>query len=157
VETFVDLEASLADADVVIEVVPEKMAIKKDVYGEVVEHAPDEAAFVTNTSSLSITEITEVTDRPERFCGMHLSTRRCGWTSSRSSPGRTRPRTPSNLLRGSPIAQRYTKRAMHAGRTDGEAGLEVEAMGFGHVMNTDDLVEGVTAFMGDGEPEFEGE
>jgi len=72
VEAFVDLEDSLADADVVVEVVPEKMAIKKDVYGEVVEYAPDEAVFVTNTSSLSITELSEVTDRPERFCGMHF-------------------------------------------------------------------------------------
>ena len=60
------------------------------------------------------------------------------------------------LAGGPPIAQKYTKRAIHAGRTDGEAGLEVESMGFGHVMNTDDLMEGITAFMGDGEPEFEG-
>jgi enoyl-CoA hydratase/3-hydroxyacyl-CoA dehydrogenase len=72
VEAYVDLEDSLADADVVVEVVPEKMAIKKDVYDDVVEHAPDEAVFVTNTSSLSITELSEVTDRPERFCGMHF-------------------------------------------------------------------------------------
>ncbi|MFC5135281.1 MULTISPECIES: 3-hydroxyacyl-CoA dehydrogenase/enoyl-CoA hydratase family protein [Haloferacaceae] len=72
VETFVDLADSLADADVVIEVVPERMDIKKDVYGQVVEHAPEEAVFVTNTSSLSITELSEVTDRPERFCGMHF-------------------------------------------------------------------------------------
>jgi len=72
VETFVDLEESLADADAVVEVVPEKMAIKKDVYDEVVEYAPEEAVFVTNTSSLSVTELSEVTDRPERFCGMHF-------------------------------------------------------------------------------------
>ncbi|OYR38213.1 3-hydroxyacyl-CoA dehydrogenase [Halorubrum sp. Ib24] len=72
VEAYVDLEESLADADVVVEVVPEKMAIKKDVYDEVVEYAPEEAVFVTNTSSLSITELSEVTDRPERFCGMHF-------------------------------------------------------------------------------------
>ena len=72
VEAYVDLEDSLADADVVVEVVPEKMAIKKDVYDEVVEYAPEEAVFVSNTSSLSITELSEVTDRPERFCGMHF-------------------------------------------------------------------------------------
>ncbi|OYR46069.1 3-hydroxyacyl-CoA dehydrogenase/enoyl-CoA hydratase family protein [Halorubrum sp. Hd13] len=72
VEAYVDLEESLAEADVVVEVVPEKMAIKKDVYDEVVEYAPEEAVFVTNTSSLSITELSEVTDRPERFCGMHF-------------------------------------------------------------------------------------
>ncbi|OYR58169.1 3-hydroxyacyl-CoA dehydrogenase/enoyl-CoA hydratase family protein [Halorubrum halodurans] len=72
VETFVDLADSLSDADVVIEVVPERMAVKKDVYDEVVEHAPEEAVLATNTSSLSITELSEVTDRPERFCGMHF-------------------------------------------------------------------------------------
>ena len=72
VDAFVELEDALDGADVVVEVVPEKMAIKKDVYDEVVEHAPDEAVFVTNTSSLSITELSEVTDRPERFCGMHF-------------------------------------------------------------------------------------
>ncbi len=72
VETFVDLADSISDADVVIEVVPEKMGIKKDVYDEVVEHAPEQAVLVTNTSSLSITELSEVTDRPERFCGMHF-------------------------------------------------------------------------------------
>jgi len=66
---------------------------------------------------------------------------------------RARESWSSSLAAGPPIAQKYTKRAMHAGRTDGEAGLEVEAMGFGHtMMNTDDLMEGVTAFMGDGEP-----
>ncbi|QKG93452.1 enoyl-CoA hydratase/isomerase family protein [Halorubrum salinarum] len=72
VDAFVDLGDALDGADVVVEVVPEKMAIKKDVYDDVVEHAPDEAVFVTNTSSLSITELSEVTDRPERFCGMHF-------------------------------------------------------------------------------------
>ena len=72
VDAFVELEDALDGADVVVEVVPEKMAIKKDVYDEVVEHAPAEAVFVTNTSSLSITELSEVTDRPERFCGMHF-------------------------------------------------------------------------------------
>ena len=72
VDAFVDLEDALDGADVVVEVVPEKMAIKKDVYDDVVAHAPDEAVFVTNTSSLSITELSEVTDRPERFCGMHF-------------------------------------------------------------------------------------
>ena len=72
VDAFVDLEAALDGADVVVEVVPEKMEIKKDVYGEVVEYAPEEAVFVTNTSSLSVTELSEVTDRPERFCGMHF-------------------------------------------------------------------------------------
>lgn len=72
IETYVDLESALANADVVVEVVPEKMALKKEVYAEVSEYAPAHAVFATNTSTLSITELAEATDRPERFCGTHF-------------------------------------------------------------------------------------
>jgi len=72
VTPLVDVEEAVGDADVVIEAVPEKMEIKKDVYTDVEEHAPEEAIFATNTSSLSITELSEVTERPEQFCGMHF-------------------------------------------------------------------------------------
>lgn len=72
IETYVDLEDALTGADVVIEVVPERMEIKKQVYAEVVEHAPEDAVFTTNTSTLSITELSEATDRPEQFCGTHF-------------------------------------------------------------------------------------
>jgi len=61
-----------------------------------------------------------------------------------------------DLAAGPPVAQRYTKRAMLAGRDDTDAGLAVEAQAFGQLMNTEDLMEGVMAFMGDDEPEFEG-
>ena len=69
---LVDLEEAVSSADFVIEAVPEKMAIKEEVYEEVEEYAPDHAIFATNTSSLSITDLSEVTDRPEQFCGMHF-------------------------------------------------------------------------------------
>jgi enoyl-CoA hydratase/3-hydroxyacyl-CoA dehydrogenase len=72
IDPVVPVEDAVADADVVIEAVPEKMEIKKDVYSEVEAHAPDRAIFATNTSSLSITELSEVTDRPAQFCGMHF-------------------------------------------------------------------------------------
>ncbi len=72
IDPVVDMEAAVGDADVIIEVVPEVMDIKTDVFSEVTEHAPDDAIFATNTSSLSITELAEATDRPERFCGMHF-------------------------------------------------------------------------------------
>lgn len=62
----------------------------------------------------------------------------------------------ADVAAGPPIAQRYTKRAMRAGWEDVEAGLEVEAQAFGHLMDTEDLAAGVSAFVGDGEPEFEG-
>jgi enoyl-CoA hydratase/3-hydroxyacyl-CoA dehydrogenase len=72
VTPVVDLGEAVADADVVIEAIPEKMDLKKDNYETVSEHAPEEAIFATNTSSLSITELSEATDRPGRFCGMHF-------------------------------------------------------------------------------------
>jgi len=72
VTPLVDFEEAARDADVVIEAVPEQMGIKKDVYEELEEYAPDGAVVATNTSSLSVTELSEVTDRPEQFCGMHF-------------------------------------------------------------------------------------
>jgi len=61
------------------------------------------------------------------------------------------------IAAGPPIAQELTKDAMLAGRDDTEAGLATEAKAFGLVMTTDDVMEGVSAFMEDREPEFEGE
>jgi enoyl-CoA hydratase/3-hydroxyacyl-CoA dehydrogenase len=63
----------------------------------------------------------------------------------------------ADLAAGPPIAQRFTKRAMHRGWNDVDAGLELEAQAFGHLMNTDDLVAGINAFVADEKPEFEGE
>jgi enoyl-CoA hydratase/3-hydroxyacyl-CoA dehydrogenase len=72
VTPIVDLEEAVADADVVIEAIIEEMDIKKDVYQDLEEAAPDRTIFASNTSSLSITELSEVTERPEQFCGMHF-------------------------------------------------------------------------------------
>jgi len=72
IDPVVEMDAAVGDADVIIEAVPEQMEIKKDVYGDVSAHAPERAIFATNTSSLSITELSEVTERPEQFCGMHF-------------------------------------------------------------------------------------
>ena len=72
VTPVVEMSEAVADADFLIEAVPERMDVKKDVYREVEEYAPEHAVFTTNTSSLSITELSEVTERPERFCGMHF-------------------------------------------------------------------------------------
>jgi len=72
VTPFVDLESAVAEADVVIEAIIEEMDIKKDVYADLESYAPDEALFASNTSSLSITELSEATERPGQFCGMHF-------------------------------------------------------------------------------------
>ncbi|MEF8813614.1 MAG: 3-hydroxyacyl-CoA dehydrogenase NAD-binding domain-containing protein [Halovenus sp.] len=72
VTPVVDLAAAVEDADVVIEAIIEDMDIKKDVYQELDAVAPERTIFASNTSSLSITELSEVTERPDQFCGMHF-------------------------------------------------------------------------------------
>ncbi|MBI4416162.1 MAG: 3-hydroxybutyryl-CoA dehydrogenase [Euryarchaeota archaeon] len=67
-----DLAAAVRDADLVIEAVPEKMDLKKEVWREVDRHAAPDAMFATNTSSLSITEMASATNRADRFVGMHF-------------------------------------------------------------------------------------
>ncbi|QLC32728.1 enoyl-CoA hydratase/isomerase family protein [Halarchaeum sp. CBA1220] len=72
IDPVVDLEAAVSDADVVVESVPEKMDVKKNVYREMSQHVPADAVVATNTSALSVTELSEALERPERFCGMHF-------------------------------------------------------------------------------------
>ena len=72
VEAVVDLEEAVDEADVVIEAIIEDMDIKQDVYQELEAAAPEQTIFASNTSSLSITDLSEVTERPEQFLGMHF-------------------------------------------------------------------------------------
>lgn len=58
---------------------------------------------------------------------------------------------------GPPLAQRYTKRAMRAGRDDTDAGLEIEAHAFGQLLDSEDFARGVDAFERGTEPDFIGE
>lgn len=65
--------AALAEADVVIEAVPERLDIKRSVWEQAAASAPAAALLATNTSSLSVTEIASYTGGNEsRFCGMHF-------------------------------------------------------------------------------------
>ncbi|MCI0765283.1 3-hydroxybutyryl-CoA dehydrogenase [Bacillus sp. TL12] len=60
------------EADLVIEAAVEKMEIKKKIFANLDEIAPEHAILATNTSSLPITEIAAVTKRPEKVIGMHF-------------------------------------------------------------------------------------
>jgi len=59
------------DVDFVIEAVPERMEIKQAVFGELDAATPGHAILASNTSSLSITEIGEATNRPDKVVGFH--------------------------------------------------------------------------------------
>ncbi len=66
------LADAVAQADLVIEAVPEEMALKTRIFGEVAQACPAHTLFASNTSALSITEMAAASDRPERFAGMHF-------------------------------------------------------------------------------------
>ncbi len=68
----VDLKQALRDADMVIEAVPEDMNLKKKVYADVESFAEKKTVFASNTSTLPITEMAALTNRPERFVGIHF-------------------------------------------------------------------------------------
>jgi enoyl-CoA hydratase/3-hydroxyacyl-CoA dehydrogenase len=69
---IVDLVEAVKDAELVIEVVPEIMDLKKSVYAELDKAAKPEVIFASNTSTLPITEIANTTSRPEKFIGIHF-------------------------------------------------------------------------------------
>jgi 3-hydroxyacyl-CoA dehydrogenase len=60
------------DVDFVIEAVPEKMEIKHAVFEELDAATPGHAILASNTSGLSITEIGDATDRPDKVVGFHF-------------------------------------------------------------------------------------
>ena len=72
IEGTTDLATAGRDAQLVIEAVPEKMELKKEVWREVDRVCPPGVVFASNTSSLSITEMAAVTRRAPRFVGMHF-------------------------------------------------------------------------------------
>ena len=64
---------SFRDCQLVIEAATEDEAIKRDIFKTLIGYLPDDALIATNTSSISITRLAAVTDRPERFIGMHMN------------------------------------------------------------------------------------
>ncbi len=64
--------ADLANVDLVIESATENETVKRKIYAELCPGLKPEAVLATNTSSISITRLAAVTDRPERFIGIHF-------------------------------------------------------------------------------------
>jgi enoyl-CoA hydratase / 3-hydroxyacyl-CoA dehydrogenase len=72
ITTRVELSQALKDCDLMIEAVPEMMDLKKKVYAEVDNVAEKKTVYASNTSTLPITEIANITSRPEKFIGIHF-------------------------------------------------------------------------------------
>ncbi|MDW0208938.1 MAG: 3-hydroxyacyl-CoA dehydrogenase family protein [Nitrososphaeraceae archaeon] len=72
IKPIVDLKNALIDTDLLIEAVPEDLNLKKKVYSEVDQFAEEKTVYASNTSTLPISEISQLTSRPERFIGLHF-------------------------------------------------------------------------------------
>lgn len=71
IEASTNLEDA-KDVQLVIEAATENKEIKLEIFRRLDEIAPEEAIFASNTSSLPITEIAAVTNRPGKVIGMHF-------------------------------------------------------------------------------------
>jgi 3-hydroxybutyryl-CoA dehydrogenase len=67
-----DLAAAVTGADIVVEAVPEKLALKQELFTKVAAHVATTAVLATNTSSLSVTAIAAGLPHPERVIGTHF-------------------------------------------------------------------------------------
>jgi len=69
---FKNLKDGVASSELVIEAATENYEVKKNIFQEIDNYAPKDAILATNTSSISITKIASVTQRPAQVIGMHF-------------------------------------------------------------------------------------
>ena len=67
-----DLRLAVKDVDLVIEAVPEIMEIKARIFHVLSIETKEDCILATNTSSLSISDIAQASDRPDKVIGMHF-------------------------------------------------------------------------------------
>ncbi len=76
IQTYTDINQAIIDADMVLEVVPEHLSLKKLIWNQI-EQGIDpkrlkQTIFATNTSSISISELAQGVTHPENMIGMHF-------------------------------------------------------------------------------------
>jgi len=69
---FTSIAEGVHNTDLVIEAATENLDLKLKIFKQIDEEAPNNAILATNTSSISITKIASVTNRPEKVIGMHF-------------------------------------------------------------------------------------
>ncbi len=68
-----DLAAAVADADLVIEAIPEVLALKQQTYQALSRVAPAKTIFATNSSTLLPSALKDATGRPDKFLALHFA------------------------------------------------------------------------------------
>ena len=70
--TFSSFAEAVGEADLVVEAIPERIELKRDLFRQLDRETPPSAILATNTSSLSVSRIAEATGRPELIVGLHF-------------------------------------------------------------------------------------
>jgi len=74
-----DLSEAAKDGDLIIEVVPEVLDLKRKVWAQIDSLAPQEALLATNSSSIPVSRIESATRRPEKCLNLHFYQPVIGW------------------------------------------------------------------------------
>jgi len=119
IQSTTDMQEAVAKADLVIENVPEDLEIKRAVFGQLDRLSPHHTLLATNSSSICISALEDVTQRSERMLNMHFY-----------SPVWQRPMV--ELMGGTATTEETMARARHFVRTLDLTPLSVrkESMGF---------------------------
>ena len=72
ITTTISISEGVKDADLIVEAATENENLKFKIFKQLDKEAPSKAILATNTSSISITKIAAVTNRPEKVIGMHF-------------------------------------------------------------------------------------
>ena len=72
ITTYTNLEEGVEYASLVVEAATEAQELKMSIFRDLDNFCPDDTILATNTSSISITAIAAVTNRPDRVIGMHF-------------------------------------------------------------------------------------
>lgn len=72
ITAFTSMQEGVQDADLVVEAATENVDLKLKIFRDLDAFAKPEAILASNTSSISITKIASVTNRPEKVIGMHF-------------------------------------------------------------------------------------
>ncbi len=72
IATFTSIKEGVINASLVVEAATENLALKSKIFKELDDSCGEETILATNTSSISITQIAAVTNRPEKVIGMHF-------------------------------------------------------------------------------------
>jgi 3-hydroxybutyryl-CoA dehydrogenase len=70
--TMTDMSAGVKNADLVVEAATENVNLKLKIFEQLEASAPAHCILASNTSSISITKIASVTNRPDKVIGMHF-------------------------------------------------------------------------------------